>query len=216
MAATKTLTQPVGGSSTGAFDVNGRLLRTGFVTGGAALSFGNPLNTIQVTAGTAPANILVDLTRSVPTGAQGFPTAVQRTYTITPSAAGFTGTLRLRYLESELNGNVEGPDFIFRRFTVGIGWQPVLPTSSDFANNWLEATGVTQFSPWTFNSTAAPTASDGVITGRITDSNGAPVEGAVVRLEGTQNRKFITDSNGVYRFEKVETYGLLYSHAVTS
>ena len=207
VAATRTLTQPVAGTSSGAFDVNGRLLRTGFVTGGAALSFGNPLNTIQVTAGTAPANILVDLTRSVPTGVQGFPTAVQRTYTITPSAAGFTGTLRLRYLESELNGNVEGPDFIFRRFTLGIGWVPVLPTSSDFTNNWLEATGVTQFSPWTFNSTAAPTAADGVITGRITDSNGAPVEGAVVRLQGTQNRKFITDSNGFYRFDKVETNG---------
>jgi CSLREA domain-containing protein len=203
VAATRTLTQPAAGSSTGAFDVNGRVQRTGFVTGGAALSFGNPLNTIQVTANIAPANVVVDLTRTAPSG---FATAVQRTYTITPSAVGFTGTLRLRYLESELNGNVEGPNFIFRRFN-GTGWAPVLPTSSDFTNNWLEATGVTEFSPWTFNSTNAPTAADGVITGRIVDANGAPVEGAVVRLEGTQNRKFITDANGVYRFEQVETSG---------
>jgi hypothetical protein len=207
VAATRTLTQPVAGTSSGTFDVNGRVQRTGFVTGGAGLSFGNPFNTIQVTAGAAPANIVVDLTRSVPTGTQSFPTAIQRTYTITPSAAGFTGTLRLHYLDSELNGNVEGPNFIFRRFTSGIGWQPVLPTSSDFGNNWLEATGVTAFSPWTMNSTAAPTATNGVITGRIVDDNGAPVPGAVVRLQGTQNRKFITDANGFYRFDNVETNG---------
>ena len=204
VAATKTLTQPNTGSSSGTFDVNGRVQRTGF--GAGALSFGNPLNTIQVTGGVAPANIVVDLTRSVPTGPQGFPTAVQRTYTITPSAGGFTGTLRLHYLDSELNGNTEGPDFIFRRFN-GTGWAPVLPTSSDFGANWLEAAGVTQFSAWTFNSTFAPTASNGVVTGRIVDNNGNPVEGAVVRLSGTQNRKFITDANGVYRFDNVETSG---------
>jgi hypothetical protein len=206
VAATKTLTQPLAGSSSGTFDVNGRVQRNGFVSGGGALSFGNPLNTIQVTADAAPANIVVDLTRSVPTGTQGFPTAVQRTYTITPSAGGFTGTLRLRYLESELNGNVEGPDFIFRRFN-GTGWAPVLPTSSDFTNNWLEATGVTQFSAWTFNSTVAPTATNGVVSGRIVDNNGVAVEGAVVRLTGTQNRKLITDANGFYRFDSVETNG---------
>jgi hypothetical protein len=206
VAATKTLTQPLAGSSTGTFDVNGRVQRTGFVSGGGALSFGNPFNTIQVTAGAAPANIVVDLVRSVPTGPQGFPTAVQRTYTITPSAGGFTGTLRLHYRDSELNGNVEGPDFIFRRFN-GTGWAPVLPTSSDFVNNWLQATGVTTFSPWTMNSTNAPTATSGVITGQILDDQGNPVEGAVVRLSGTQNRKFITDAIGVYRFENVETNG---------
>ena len=82
-------------------------------------------------------------------------------------------------------------------------FRPVLTS----CNNWLEATGVTQFSPWTFNSTLAPTASNGVITGRIVDDKGAPVEGAVVRLQGTQNRKFITDANGFYRFDNVETNG---------
>jgi hypothetical protein len=46
-----------------------------------------------------------------------------------------------------------------------------------------------------------------VITGRIVDDSGAPVAGAVVRLSGTQNRKFITDANGFYRFDNVETTG---------
>jgi subtilisin-like proprotein convertase family protein len=62
---------------------------------------------------------------------------------------------------------------------------------------------------WAVNitTTTAPTASSSVVTGRIVDDKGQPVEGAVVLLEGTQNRKFITDANGVYLFENVETNG---------
>jgi hypothetical protein len=56
-----------------------------------------------------------------------------------------------------------------------------------------------------FNS--GPTAANGFVSGRITDPNGAGVAGAVVNLSGTQNRKFITDANGNYRFDDVETSG---------
>src|SRR6185503_8682121 len=154
---------------------------------------------------------------SVPIGGQGFPTAVQRTYTITPSGAGFTGTLRLHYLPGELNGNTANALNLWR-FDSTLptpGWRPNPATSRDCAagcttnnsNFWVERTGVTTFSPWTLNSTVAPTAAPGVITGRIVDGSGNPVEGAVVKLTGTQNRKFITDANGVYRFENVETNG---------
>ncbi len=217
VAATRTLTQPVGGTSSGGFDVNGQVQRNGFVTGGAALSFGNPFNSIQVTAGTAPANIVVNLARSVPTGGQGFPTAVQRTYTITPSTTAFTATVRLHYLPGELNGNTAAALNLWR-FDSTLptpGWRPNPATARDCAagcttnlsNFWVERSGVTSFSPWTLNSTVSPTASGGVITGRIVDGSGNPVEGAVVRLQGTQNRKFITDANGVYRFDNVETNG---------
>ena len=58
-----------------------------------------------------------------------------------------------------------------------------------------------------FNMAIVPTAANGVVSGRITDPNGMPVAGAVVNLSGTQNRKFITDANGNYRFENVETGG---------
>ncbi len=51
------------------------------------------------------------------------------------------------------------------------------------------------------------TAANGNISGHITDSNGNPVEGAVIRLNGTQNRKTITDANGSYNFDNVETTG---------
>jgi hypothetical protein len=52
--------------------------------------------------------------------------------------------------------------------------------------------------------TAAP---DGSISGRIVDDKGNPVEGVVIRLDGTQNRKTITDANGNYTFDNVETNG---------
>jgi hypothetical protein len=222
VAATKTLTQPVGGSSSGPFDVNGRVQRTGFVSAACAtapcvntLSFGNLNNQITVTSGPAPANIVVDLARSVPTGTMGYPTAVQRTYTITPSAAGFTGTLRLHYLPGELNSNDPTLLNLWRFDATLPGWRPNPATARDCAAGcttntssfWAERAGVSTFSPWTLNSTNAPTASSGVVTGRIVDNNGNPVEGAVVRLSGTQNRKFITDANGVYLFDNVETSG---------
>ena len=205
--ATRTLTQPAAGTSSGNFDVNGRVQRNGFVTGGAALTFGNPFNTIQVTAGAAPANIIVDLTRAVPSGAQGFPNAVQRTYTITPSAGGFTGTLRLHYLDSELNGNTEGPTLILRRFN-GTGWAPVSPSSADTTNNWLEKTGVTTFSPWTISSASIPTAGNASVSGRVTTSNGDPVAGVVVNMSGGQTRKTITNADGFYNFNNVPVNSL--------
>lgn len=58
-----------------------------------------------------------------------------------------------------------------------------------------------------FNLTLSPTAADGRISGRITDPNGVPIAGAVVNLAGAQTRQFITDVNGNYTFENVETSG---------
>jgi glucose/arabinose dehydrogenase len=55
----------------------------------------------------------------------------------------------------------------------------------------------------------APTATFGDVTGHVSNSSdGTPVSGAVVRLTGTQNRKTITDVNGNYRFENVQTSGV--------
>jgi len=56
----------------------------------------------------------------------------------------------------------------------------------------------------TFNS---PTAADGFINGRITTAEGAGIAGTVIKLSGSQNRKTITDANGNYHFDKVETTG---------
>jgi hypothetical protein len=208
-----TLTMPAAatsGPASGASDVVGNVKRTGFVINGAALSFGNPFNTIKINTGTgaAPTDINILIAKNAPTT---YTTAVQRSYTITANGgSSINATVRLHYRQGELNGNSETPtaDFNFRRLTAGL-WKAVVPTSRNVGvveDNWLENNAVTTFSEWTF-ANLAPTASGGVVTGRIVDNNGMPVEGAVVRLQGTQNRKFITDANGFYRFENVETNG---------
>ena len=83
---------------------------------------------------------------------------------------------------------------------------------SDFAVKNYESTNELRISDHDqpvayFNLTVSPTAANGVVSGRLTDPNGAPIAGAVVNLSGTQNRKFITDANGNYRFDNVETNG---------
>ena len=54
---------------------------------------------------------------------------------------------------------------------------------------------------------AAPTAAGGVVRGRITTPEGSAVAGAVISLSGMQTRKTITDADGNYRFDRVETNG---------
>ena len=54
-----------------------------------------------------------------------------------------------------------------------------------------------------------PTNTFGDVTGQVTNSSdGTPVPGTVVRMTGTQNRKTITDGNGNYRFDSVQTSGV--------
>jgi hypothetical protein len=53
----------------------------------------------------------------------------------------------------------------------------------------------------------APSASNGSISGRIVDSAGLPVEGVAITLSGSQTRLTVTDRDGNYRFDEVETGG---------
>ena len=59
--------------------------------------------------------------------------------------------------------------------------------------------------PAACNFLGQPSAADSTVSGHRRQGN--PVEGAVVRLSGTQNRKTITDCNGNYNFTEVETNG---------
>jgi hypothetical protein len=54
-------------------------------------------------------------------------------------------------------------------------------------------------------SSGSPTNSPALISGTITTSAGAPLAGATVKLDGASSRKTITDNNGNYRFEDVDT-----------
>ncbi|HXD32642.1 MAG TPA: PQQ-dependent sugar dehydrogenase [Pyrinomonadaceae bacterium] len=51
----------------------------------------------------------------------------------------------------------------------------------------------------------SPTSTNGVISGHVVTSGGAPLSGVVMNLSGRQIRKTISDSNGSYRFNNVET-----------
>src|SRR5258706_284594 len=201
-----TLIQPsTAPASAGAGDVIGNVQRTNSPSSlplGTALTFGNTFNRITFDSGTPPTDVTVNLVKS---GPGDFPTSVTRTYVITPNGGGaFTSTLQLHYLDAELNGNTEFILNLWRKD--GATWNNQGAIIHDPINNWVRQVNVTQFSPWTF-ANGAPTAANGLITGRIVDDSVVPVEGAVVRLSGTQTRKFITDANGFYRFENVETNG---------
>jgi len=58
-----------------------------------------------------------------------------------------------------------------------------------------------------FNMAIVPTAANGVVGGKIANTDGSAVSGAVVTLTGSQSRKTITDASGNYRFDNVETNG---------
>ncbi len=93
------------------------------------------------------------------------------------------------------------------------GGNPIV--NADFANPGLgtdasvltDDPGTVAVGDATITPIDAPTASDSGVGGRILDSNGNPVEGAAVRMTGTQNRLTVTDAAGNYHFDDVETNG---------
>lgn len=153
------LNMAVGATSTGTpapgTDVVGNVRRTHTFTTGTSYAFGNQFVSLNFTAaGTKPTAVNINLVKSVPTGTDfGFPTAVQRTYTVTPTGGtGYSSTLRLHYLNSELNGNNENSaDFELWRHNGVDVWQRQVKTANNPSDtaNWAEKSGVTQFSAWT-------------------------------------------------------------------
>jgi len=92
---------------------------------------------------TVPSAMLVELARGTPSG---FSYAASRAYTITATGGGpFSATLRLRYQDSEL-GNGEANLRLWRHD--GSSWTQQGATAADATANWVEASGVTAFSPW--------------------------------------------------------------------
>jgi hypothetical protein len=225
------------GVISGGADVVGNITRTNggpSLPTGTNIAFGNPNTTLNfIVQGTVPTSINFRLTKTAPdfaaTGGTntGFPGAVTRTWLITPTGGvGFKATMQLHYSETlaELNGNVEtnpgpGSSVSLRMYkyvinSPGTGWQQqdfpnfnntTIDTSSP-GNHFVKYTNVTSFSPWTIGG-VSPTAATSTVSGRILDDAGNPVEGAVIRLNGTQNRKTITDAFGNYSFVEVETNG---------
>jgi subtilisin-like proprotein convertase family protein len=201
-----TLTQPNTTASTGVSDVVGTVTRSGGPFAPAVpLTFGHPDNriTFNGATGTKPSTVTVTMAKAAPAT---YAAAVQRNYTISQTGgSGFTSTLRLHYLDSELNGNSETPDVNFNlRKGPSPSWGAVVPTARDTAgaSNWLENNAVTSFSQWTF-ATLAPTASTSSISGILTKPDGSPLGGVVLQLNN--GRRTITRVDGKYLFEDIRT-----------
>src|SRR5262245_50529993 len=91
------------GTSAGGADAIGTVRRTDL--GVTARAFGNPFNTISIDSGTAPTQMDITLVMTAP---PDFATSVTRTYTLTPTGgSGISSTVKLHYLDSQLNGNTE-------------------------------------------------------------------------------------------------------------
>src|SRR2546428_847524 len=104
-------------------------------------------------------------------------------------------TLKIFHRENNANCPTSNPCLIDKNAT------------PNFTNKTVCAS-VDSFSTFVINQNATPTATDATVSGQIVDNTGTPVEGAAVRMSGTQNRLTITDTQGNYHFDDVETNGL--------
>lgn len=194
-----TLTLPASVNASGNGEIIGTMKRTNF-TVGTAVSFGNQFNTIRFDSGTPPSELTVNLSLTQPAG---FPNAVSRFYTITPNGgSNYAATVRLHYLDSELNGNTETSLQLFRRD--GAVWSAQGATARDTTNNWVESSGVTQFSPWALGN-VAPTAANVSINGRVVTADGRAIYNArVILTDASGNaRSAATNPFGYFHFESV-------------
>ncbi|HXG39043.1 MAG TPA: hypothetical protein VNL36_09775, partial [Bacteroidota bacterium] len=139
-----TLTLGSAATVTSTGDVVGAVFRSGLATG-TAYAFNNQYTTITF-SGSAPTNVTSVLTRgSAPSGKSD---AIQRYYTISNTGGFGAATLRLHYLDSELNGNTE-LDLVLWKDVSGTWTEQGRTGSVDATNNFVELAGITSFSAWT-------------------------------------------------------------------
>lgn len=140
----------------GTFDVVGNVQRT-TITHSTNYCFGHPDNQITfANLGTLPTSVSVALTKAQPAG---FLTAINRFYSITlgGTPSGYSATLQLRYLFSEITGDDINQIKLWRKD--GLSWTNVGADSRDTTPPalWVQKLNVTAFSDWTF-SDQTPTA----------------------------------------------------------
>jgi hypothetical protein len=142
------------------FDVVGNVNRTNAFVSLTAYAFGNQFITISFTGvGTKPTGVNINLVKAAP---NDFSNAVQRTYNITPTGgSGFSSTVRLHYLDAELNGITDETTLVLWRKDGTWNNAPGVTTTRNTTDNWVQTDGVTQFSPWAIApGTFSPTAVD--------------------------------------------------------
>ncbi len=151
--ATNSYTLTLGSAATcsGDYEVTGVVQRLSPALG-VGYCFGHANTALTFTSGAAPTDVAVRLSRGTPP----FAGAVARQYTL--HAPGFSGvaTVRLHYLDNELNGATEANLRLWR--LDGSQWRLMGRSAIDTTNNYVELTGVTAFSDWAIAEDGEPTA----------------------------------------------------------
>jgi subtilisin family serine protease len=117
---------------------------------GTTYCFGNPQNQVAINSGSGPTALKVKLVKAAPAAKAN---AIARTYSISPTGGGvFASTVRLHYLDAELNGNQEGQ---LHQWRLSGSWSDQDPnggsTTRDTVANWVQQSGIASFSlpDWT-------------------------------------------------------------------
>ena len=140
-----------GSTSAGNGDVVGDVNR-GDLNGGTTRSFGNPNVQITITAGSVTA-MTVNLIKASPSD---FGNSTRRTYALKDVVGTLvTATVRLHYLDSELNGNSEATLDLWKKD--GSNWVSQDAATRDSTDNWVEKTLISSFSLWTIAGPTGPT-----------------------------------------------------------
>jgi len=179
MDANSTLVMGSSATSTGNGDVVGRVKRYGPFTANYSYSFGNRFVSITFApGGTLPSKLTLTLAKFAPVGLSP---AVPRVYTIEQNGgSGFSSVLRLRYLDAELGGIVEDDLQLWRYDTDQSIWIEQTATNRSTIDNWVERSGVTNFSNWALAAVVTPPAAP-------SDLSATAVSASQINLSWTDN-----------------------------
>ncbi|HVS81721.1 MAG TPA: LamG-like jellyroll fold domain-containing protein [Pyrinomonadaceae bacterium] len=125
-------------------------------------------------------------------------------FDVTPSSTFYTGPVDVCfYLPSITNQTTFNTLKILHRES------GVLADHGSYVNfaSKIVCTTVPSFSDFVITHGASPSVTNGTIGGTIADSNGLPISGVTINLGGTQTRETITDAQGNYSFDNIETNG---------
>jgi hypothetical protein len=156
------LTMGSSSATAGTGDVTGTVRRTSF-TIGTPYTFGNQFTSINYTSASAlPTS--VDVAITIGSAPPEKSDAILRTYAITQSGGSSTvATLRLHYLDSELNANDESSLNLWLKS--GSVYVDTGSTAFDITDNWVERSGLTALTTsWTL-ANFAPTGFIAVASG---------------------------------------------------
>lgn len=154
---------------------------------------------VNVTAGTGALTVgAVQGNRPGMDGAQ----SAQRYWTLTESGD-LTANITFSYLQTDVVGN----EADYKLFKWIGSTSTLIPSTLNTTSNTIAANGISEFSDWTIGNLFIPTAAEATINGRVFDSNGLPIRGAVVTVTEPTGaiRSARTNAFGIFRFAGLET-----------